>query len=65
MTEDDTFKKLKQVPFRDMVKLLINFLKLTNYHYYTDIPDEFFEKYGWEKYIMLQKIKQASGIEIY
>ena len=46
MTEDDTFRKLKQLPFDQMKEVVINFwiYDRTNA---VIAPDALFEKHGW------------------
>lgn len=47
MTEDDTFRILRQIPFRDFYILLNEYMSLYNLSYFYQVPNEFYQKYGW------------------
>ena len=46
MTEDDTFDRLKQVPFRQMINLYFEWVESRGYEEESDI--DFCKKYGWD-----------------
>lgn len=56
MTEDDTFNALIKISFHDMKHVLDTHNSLSEYVYYDEIPDVFYQRYGWKKSEFLQII---------
>lgn len=47
MTEDETFRKLVQVPYKTFLKELSSYMFNSRIYTFESVPIEIYEKHGW------------------
>jgi hypothetical protein len=65
---DDTFRKLKKIPFKDMYNLVQNSsfgMYSGTYVYSSEVPAIFFDRHGWSRREYMTEMERLQNIGVF